>query len=185
MATYSIDIIGVTPLLTHNPVAMLTPQTTGKRGEAVYEPTEEAEKACYRLDDGTCGIPSIALRASILNASSAFKVPKKRYSVKSLLTHAQIGQELLPLLSMDGEPLSDYAIDQRRVIVNRAGVIRCRPRFDEWRVCCDLEYDESLIAKEFLEAIMPELLKDAGKRFGIGDYRPQKGGWFGQFAPVS
>ena len=133
MTIYPIDITGISPILTHNPAAMLVPQATGARGQAIYEPTEEAEKACYRMDNGVLGFPSIGLRSAILSAAASFKVPKKRYSLKSLLSHAQIEGELMPLLSLDGEPLVEYAIDNRRVIVNRAGVIRSRPKLNEWR----------------------------------------------------
>ena len=52
-----------------------------------------------------------------------------------------------------------------------------RPRFDEWRVSFTLEVDETL----FSEALVRELLDIAGKRIGLGDFRPERKGPFGRF----
>lgn len=53
----------------------------------------------------------------------------------------------------------------------------CRPRFDVWNTEFEITIDDN-----FLDANTAlEILNDAGKRSGIGSFRVQRGGYFGQF----
>lgn len=64
------------------------------------------------------------------------------------------------------------------VIPSTGGRIMChRPRFDDWRASLTLEVDDSM----FSEALARELLDLAGKRIGVGDFRPERKGPFGRF----
>ena len=102
--------------------------------------------------------------------------------MKAILSHIETKEELLPLWHPeDASPLTHYAIDRRRARIQRAGILRCRPRFDLWSVWLTLIYDELLLPQP---DILKEIATDAGRRFGVGDYRPQTRGWFGRFAVV-
>lgn len=148
---------GRTPLLTHNPESMSIVPTT-KKG-------------------GTLAIKGESFRGSILGAAGAWKV--KRQTMKSLLTHITIVEELLPLTLKDGTPISSYTIDARRAIIQKQGIIRRRPRFDEWSCAFTIEYDPLLVTEPKLIA---DILQDAGGRIGVADYRPAKNGWFGRYS---
>ena len=176
MGRVRVIIDGRTPLLTHNPQSMGSVPEAG-RGTRVPEAEVEAEAGCYRLPDGTLAIKGEAFRATILNAAGAWKA--KRGSMKSRLGHIVVLEELVPLALHDGTPLNSYTIDARRAIVQRQGIIRRRPRFDEWTCTFTIEFDPQLVSDAKL---IVDILQDAGGRMGVGDYRPARNGWFGRFA---
>src|SRR5262249_23988785 len=95
-----ITVDGIKPLLTHNPEAMGTEIAPGK-GSRIPEAEVEAEAGVYRLSDGTCGLKGEAFRASLLGAASAWKAKAKR-TMKSLLSHITVVEELIPLMRRDG-----------------------------------------------------------------------------------
>jgi hypothetical protein len=159
------------PLLTHNPASMYEASET-KKGGNIPKPEDEAEAATYRLDDGTCAVKGEGFRASLLDASSAYKVPKKRYSARAVLEHITVIEDLVPLTRRDGTPIRDYAIDAKRVIIQGNGIIRHRPRFDEWRATFTIEFDPLLWPQP---KVLIDILADAGNRKGVGDYRPRYG----------
>jgi hypothetical protein len=167
---------GITPLLTHNPESMGTVKGPSKESR-IPEPEVEAEAGLYRMEDGTCAIKGESFRGATLNASSAFK-GAKRTTMKSVLSHITVVEELVPLMLRDGTPISSYVIDRRRVRVQRAGIIRARPKFMEWSAEFTFEFDPLLVREP---KIICDILQDGGNRFGVGDYRPQCGGSFGRF----
>jgi hypothetical protein len=52
---------------------------------------------------------------------------------------------------------------------------------ETWSVSLDLQIDDEILPSDHVHAI----LSDAGRRAGLGDYRPQRGGPFGRFSIVS
>jgi hypothetical protein len=56
-------------------------------------------------------------------------------------------------------------------------VVRARPRFERWSAHLEVIYDPELIEPDLIVQVMA----DAGRRIGVGDYRPEKSGWFGRF----
>jgi len=170
-----IIVDGKSPLLTHNPESMGIAADAMKGGR-IPAPDVEAEAGCYRLADGTCALKGESFRAAALGAAGAWKM--KKSSARSRLAHIIVVEELVPLLRLDGTPISDYVIDKRRAIVQRQGIVRCRPRFDEWSAVFTFEYDSMLVPEPKL---IVDILQDAGGRIGVGDYRPARNGWFGRF----
>jgi hypothetical protein len=172
-----ITVDGIKPLLTHNPESMGVEVAPGK-GSRVPEPEVEAEAGVYRLPDGACALKGESFRLSLIGAAPAWKAKGKR-TMKSLMSHIVVVEELVPLLYRDGTPIKEYAIDARRAIVAKQGIIRRRPRFDEWSARFTMEFDPLLIGRD--PRIIADILDDAGNRIGVGDYRPSRNGWFGRF----
>ena len=52
---------------------------------------------------------------------------------------------------------------------------------DKWSVDFEMELDNSFLDEE----VLFNILSDSGKRSGVGDYRPQRGGSFGRFILTS
>ena len=129
------------------------------------------------MEDGTLALKGEALVAAIIKAGGQWKIPKKRAAMSSLLQHMEACAELVQLTRRDGTPIKDYEIDRRRAVVKRAGIIRSRPRFNEWRALFEIEFDPILIPDP---KIIVEIAQDAGTRIGVGDYRPR----FGRFVVV-
>src|SRR5262245_3901746 len=166
----------VKSLLTHNPSSMGVEIGPGK-GSRIPEPEVEAEAGVYRDEDGVCCLKGEAFRGSLLGAAPAWKAKAKK-TMKSLLSHIVVVEELVPLMRRDGSLIKDYVIDRRRAIVQRQGIIRSRPRFDEWSCEFTFEYDPQLISDPKL---IVDILQDGGNRIGVGDYRPSRNGPFGRF----
>ena len=68
------------------------------------------------------------------------------------------------------------------VVVGRARIPRTRPMFDlPWACEFELDGDDELVSVEHLE----RWLDIAGRRIGIGDWRPEKSGTYGRFKLAS
>ena len=67
------------------------------------------------------------------------------------------------------------------VVVQRARILRTRALFEEWRGTFEVETDPELVDQEQLEA----WLDIAGRRVGLGDWRPEKSGHYGRFVAES
>ena len=65
----------------------------------------------------------------------------------------------------------------RSVVIGRARIMRSRPVFKKWQLEFELEIDEMEVPND----VVKEILEYSGKRVGIGDFRPEKGGSFGRF----
>lgn len=170
-----VTVAGIKPLMTHNPASMgMAPESA--KGSRIPTREVEAEAGTYRLEDGTCAIKGDAFRNCLIDAASAWKI--KRGTATRMVTHIIIVEELVPLQSPTGEPIHDYVIDTRRVRVQRAGVLRSRPRFDHWQCEFTIEFDPLLIADP---EMLISILGDGGNRNGVGDYRPSTKGYFGRF----
>jgi|SRR5215471_4246345 len=172
-----VTVDGIKPLLTHNPDSMGIEKGPGK-GSRIPAAEDEAEAGTYRMPDGVCAIKGEAFRGCIIIAASAWKAKGKK-TMKSLISHIVVVEELVPLMRRDGTMIKDYIIDSRRAIIQRQGIIRRRPRFDEWSATFTIEYDPQLISDP---CIIVDILADAGNRMGVGDYRPARNGPFGRFA---
>lgn len=184
--TLTITIAGRSPLLTHNPTSMGRSAKKPKMGggPSIPTPHEEAEMGLY-VHEGKWGIPGIAIRNALVKAAGSWSAPggKKRDKLRPLVSHTMVVPEIVPIVDAKGKPVKTYEIDTRRAVVQRSGILRSRPKFTDWFLVFDLIYDDSIIAgsQEEVQALFCEVLNDAGKRIGIGDYRPEKTGWFGRF----
>ncbi len=64
------------------------------------------------------------------------------------------------------------------VVVQRSRVLRTRAQFRPWALTFTVEVDDELVDQSQLGA----WLDIAGRRIGLGDWRPEKSGSFGRFA---
>lgn len=55
-----------------------------------------------------------------------------------------------------------------------------RPRVDEWRCTFTVDVDTSMFPPNLIRSV----IDDAGKKIGLGDYRPARKGPFGRFVVV-
>jgi hypothetical protein len=176
--TLEVIVVGISPLLTRNPLGMVS--AVGARGQReIPSPQEEAETSVYRLPDGSCGLPTMAFRSCLIKAAAGFKAPKGRASLKGAASHIQMTTELISILDVETlKPVKTFEIDSRRVVIQKAGIIRNRPRFEKWAAKVGIIFDPTLIAG----SVLRDILADGGTRIGVGDYRPERGGPMGRFA---
>jgi len=177
MKTITLHVVGESPLLMHSTKGMTRAGSAKMKAKKVPDAKEEAELAAYRDDDGHLFVPCIFFRQAAVSAGKGRKIGK--HFATTLLRGALIDPDRRALLvdPGTGEVLTEYEIDERAVVVGKARVMRARPRLDTWAAGVTLDYDDDVLDPE----IIADVLDTAGTRVGVGDYRVEKGGWFGRF----
>ena len=169
MKKYQVELTGVAPLLQNkfNVEAQVNPTSTRKK--KVYVPEEEAEKCLYRNSDKQIYVPSEHVLGSMIRAAGDFKVDR----FKNYKNVIKSGILVSPDAILLGKDTWDE-IDVRRAVIGRAGVVKWRPKFNDWKI----SFEITVIADDLLDSrTLKEILETAGATQGIGDYRPR----FGRF----
>ncbi len=179
MKTIEVTIKGVSPLLINRfKESDEVVEAVKKAGKKDYgTPREQAEQTPYRDEDTKkLWIPSIWVTGTIRTIASDYKLPGTRKSVKSVS-----GGAIVPvdekMYFIENYTLKDIEVDSRPVVIQRARIMRHRARLEKWSVKVHLQIDEEILPIDHVHSI----LNDAGRRAGLGDYRPQRGGPFGRF----
>jgi len=168
----AVTIEGISPLLQNRYYSADSPEVKSKRRTGVKDWKAEGELAAYRDKDGKLVQPAEHIESAMVKAATSFKIPgrgKKTY--KELFKAAVFVRPFLIV-----HEIQEYEMDARRVVVQRNAVMRYRPRLDKWRLTFEIEcLDEQLDHQ-----VIRDVLDQAGKFVGIGDYRPK----FGRFIVV-
>jgi hypothetical protein len=181
MESVKVTIEGTTPLLMNKFTdAAAMAATSGNRVASVGEkgsPREQAEKKLYLGADGKIVIPQPNLFRCIIDGGTFFKAGKSKVTTqKSSLIPACVDIRCveIPLISRD-----PWEVDTRAVrIPSTGGRILChRPSFNDWKLEFDVDVDTEIITVKLFR----EILDAAGKRIGLGDFRPACKGPFGKF----
>lgn len=181
MISIKIKIDGVTPLLVHaftdeaqmSATSGARVATSGDRGT----PHEQAAASLYLNEDGQPIIPQPNLFRCILDAGKFFKAGKSKVTtIKSSLIPACLSIDALAIPILHEE---DWTVDQRPVRIPSTGgrIIRYRPCFHDWALAFTAELDTDIISANLFR----EIVDAAGKRIGLGDFRPDCKGPFGKF----
>jgi len=170
MERVTVKIKGAAPLLMNRFAMEKNEQEGAKRRDQQFDPKEDAEKALYRNSHG-CYAPSAWLEASLRETAKNFK-GKGRASLKATVLATVFVEPDEILLNKD----TYDEIDQRPAVIQRARIVKSRPKFNSWELEFVIQFDEKIINK----GVLKQLLEEAGKTKGIGDYRPK----FGRFEIV-
>lgn len=172
MKKIRVKIKGVAPLLQNRFAVENEGVNKSKGKKKVYVPEEEAEKALYRTPDGEIYEPSEHVLGSLIRAAVNFKFEGKKTFKDIIKGCLVIDDECLLLGKTEWDE-----IDTRAVVIQRARVLKWRPKFNDW----ELEFTMSILDDDLLAPqTLREILDCAGQRYGIGDYRPR----FGRFQVV-
>jgi hypothetical protein len=176
-----VAIEGTTPLLCNRFTdAAQMSASSGNRIAAVGDkgtPMEQAKARLYAGHDGKPCIPQPNLFRCLIDAGTFFKAGKSKVTTqKSSLIPACVEVTGIELPIEHKEP---WSVDTRAVrIPSTGGRILChRPSFNDWRLRFTLSVDTDLISVKLVR----ELMDAAGKRIGLGDFRPSCKGPFGKF----
>jgi hypothetical protein len=177
MKTAVVTIEGTSPILLHSPSGMQGRAKAGKK--VIPTPEEEAAKARY-LIPGTqmLAFPTYNFTQSILIAGRSVKVGKKYIG-------AYLAGCVTPAEEFASFETEKYEIDIRRAVIQRQGVMRARPRLNNWALTFKLNLDVENFLDGFTAEDLQPIIEEAGSRVGIGDFRPAKGGPFGRFKLIS
>jgi hypothetical protein len=181
LVTVTVTCRGVTPLLMNRipPETLEQVRTKAKKPKTAQRPAVPRDEALPKLYVTAAGdpyIPAENLLSCLVAAGQSVRLDGKRQvsTAKSTVLPAFLSLEdrFLPLfVHGTGEP-PDWEVDELVCLV--------RPRFDQWafRVTATVDLDEIGIN------IIRELFDTAGKRIGLGDFRPSRKGMFGKFVVV-
>lgn len=178
MEVVTFELTGLSPLIQHSAASMMN-KPEGSIGKKNIPSAEiEAEAGAYRMPSKQLYCPAQAVFACVLNACKGRRIGK--IALNTIVVSSVFPtQEFVPLVHPKShKPLTEYEIDQRRVMIQRAGIIRSRPKIPEWQGKITFEYDNEAIKSDALL----EIVNLAGSRVGLLELSPRtKAGQYGRF----
>jgi len=188
MKRIQVKIKGNTPLMHHRMreeelFNLLGTKGKKKKDKIELTPREIAESYAYKTEKGDFYIPMGYISGAFAHVAGDYKqTNSSRKSYKAIAGGVfRPSQEFALLIDDDGVPLKKFEVDIRKATNHLKGAVAvCRPRFDRWNAQFEITIDDDLISPQ----TTLNILNDAGKRSGIGSFRVQKSGYFGQFSVV-
>lgn len=185
---YRIGIEGRTPILMHSTRGMVTHPFEDEQKEILRKRGSNrtaVDEARLRFIDCWLSvwideaqrptIPMAALRSCIETAARKLKEgPKVRECFSVLSSRFSYDEDQY---GSDLDDVANKAQFTTDVKVGQSRTLRTRARFDAWSCEFVVEVDATEIDQSNLE----HWLDIAGRRIGLGDWRPHKGGIYGRF----
>lgn len=149
-------------------------KAAAKKGSAAKK-SDDLESYVYRNDKGELAIPGEYLRMAVIGAAKFRQDPRSpRKSAMDLFKAGVVS--VTPLASL-GVKSWDYE-DRRRVVIQRSAITRTRPAMKAgWVAKIQLQVN---LPEYISESLLNEVISQAGKLIGLGDFRPT----FGRFQVV-
>jgi len=122
----------------------------------------------YKDEKHNLCIPSEHIFGALIKAGVKFKYENRQTYKEIIKGGVIIEPDMIPL----GKKKFDE-IDTRSVVIQRARVIRWRPKFNEW----EAQFVATIIDDENITTKTLKEIFDKAGQLGIGDYRPR----FGRF----
>ena len=174
-----IPIIGTSPLIVHAFSAKIRKEILDKQlGRAkpqkhrIKDPAAEYEDAKHISEAGWDGFPTAGFKLAMIRGAKivgmVMKDARSAFFIKSDCERTQLTR------------IHGTSIMRRDMV--RVGMggsdVRFRPEYPEWEAVLNIEYNEGNISIDQIY----QLVKAAGYGCGIGEMRPEKGGYgFGRF----
>jgi hypothetical protein len=177
-----IRIEGVTPLICNRFTDKAAQAATdGVRGSSAIQdrdtPHAIAESKLYIGLDGQPVIPQPNLMRCLVEGGRFHKAGKSQLTTsKSSHLYACVDIEGAEVPIRHAQP---WKVDTRAVRIPATGgrILSHRPMFDDWALDFTVDLDEDICGAKVLRMVVD----DAGKRIGLGDFRPACKGPYGKF----
>ena len=186
---YRVTLTGISPLIMHNGAAGMdkrSPANIEKAEISRKKTTDRTEADDERMRELQCqtslwlhdGAPTVEASAIRKCLETAARKLKQGAQVREGMTVWSVdGFDYDKRLGTTMEELGRNAQFTVPVVVQRSRVERTRAKFDAWSVTFTIEADAELIDQRQLES----WLEIAGRRIGVGNWRPEKSGTYGRF----
>ncbi|MBF0503077.1 MAG: hypothetical protein HQM09_23320 [Candidatus Riflebacteria bacterium] len=155
-------ISGIKPLLQNNYFEYDFQQ---KKFFSVQDPMREALSRLIVDENNVICQPAKHIKACIADSADDF-ILSSRYTYKHIIKSSI---EVVP--SLIQHEFQDYSVDEQYVSINNTKILRKRPSLFPWRLIFNIKLYRNTINIDFLE----EIIVNAGRFHGIGDYRPEFG----------
>ena len=180
MKVYNVTIQGTTPLLMNRPSQLDIADKSKDVKRETKTPEEQAEGRLYKDSEEKIYIPATWFRGCLIEAGKQKKMGGKGSSKATYSKAVGSCASIEPfeiVLKNKWKVFSILAVNP----TTHGRNMLYRPQFDKWEVDLQVEFDEEQIEP----SVMKELFDIAGKRVGVGDWRPAKKGMFGKFQVTS
>jgi hypothetical protein len=172
-----IDIEGTTPLITHRMAQEVIEGIAGDQGVKKPKPKErpprdpdaEFRASTYPLPDGGFGFPAIGIKKATITAAGRFTDAVMTQMMGGFFIPA----DLLAIIS-DNPP--QMRTDRVRIGMGTTS-LAYRAAFFPWSITVPITYIEEIISMDHIV----NAVTLAGLSVGIGDWRVEKKGSFGQW----
>jgi len=173
MKIISVTIKGITPLLSNRFMQSDIDGKSTKRPGACKD--RIIEDKLYQTVEGELYQPASHIFGSLINAGKSFKIKGKGKSTYSKIfgSSLNITPECILHKHKDWVEFVTTAINP----ATKGRMVVKRPMFNNWELSFNLEILDDDIGEE----VVKEALDYAGRYVGIGDWRPDKKGKYGQF----
>lgn len=163
-------IEGTSPILFHRWSNEAVAEKAKAKKNSKAKKEDNIESYVYRNEVDELCIPSEYLRQSVIHAAKFRQDPRStRKSAMDLFKAGIVGLNEFASL---GVKEWDY-LDKRRVTIQRQGITRSRPAMNKgWQV----EFTLQVLLPEYIEpSFLLDVITQAGRLVGIGDFRPTYG----------
>ena len=179
-----ITIEGSTPLLCNRfseDAAMAATSRTRATKIGNETPEESCEKKLYKNDSGELIIPQMNLLSCLMEAGTYHKIGRSKVTtVRKSLIPAVV--KITPIELLIHSEKGWYPFETRVVNPSTSGAFNsARPRFNDWKINFEVDLDDTYIPVNLFRNIVD----DAGKMVGLGDWRPTRKGPFGCFKVIN
>ena len=177
-----ISITGTTPLICNRFTdAAAESSSSGTRGSSAMAdrgtPQEIAQSKLYVGLGGDFMIPQPNLMRCVVEGGRFHKAGKTQLTTSK-------SSHLYGCLDIEGAEIplihkQPWKVDTRAVRIPSTGgrILAHRPMFDDWELAFVVDLDTTICGAKVFRAIVD----DAGKRIGLGDFRPATKGPYGKF----
>jgi hypothetical protein len=182
----AIRIEGVTPLICNRFTdAAAEAASSGTRSSSANKdrgtPLEIAEEKLYRGLNGSAIIPQPNLVRSLVDGGQYHKNGKSQVTTQKksmLFSCLDIAEAEIEIIH--AQP---WKVDTRAVRIPSTGgrILAHRPMFDDWALEFEVDLDTVILGEKLFRSIVD----DAGKRVGLGDFRPATKGPYGRYVVTS
>jgi len=177
-----ITLQGITPLMCDRFTDEAADSISkGTRGNSAAKdkgtPTEQAEKRLYTGLKGNLIIPSPNVLRCIAEGGKFMSIGRSKVTTqKSSLIYACVS---ILDTEIEIESPANWRVDTRSVVIpaTQGRILAHRPVFDNWELNFEVELDLEIMSASALR----ECIDHAGKKIGLGAFRPDRKGMFGKF----
>lgn len=172
-----VTIQGTTPILFNRFRDIAIEGKSKKRTGAVVE--SDIEDKLYKDENGKTQLPAVYLKNCFTEAAKKFKIPGQRTANYSKLVGSTVDVEPF-YIELDAKHYNVFRISAV-IPATKGRVMVERPKYDEWKATFNVLLNDEGLPLD----VMNEVITEAGKTVGVGDWRPQKKGMFGKFMITS
>jgi hypothetical protein len=177
MEKVKVTIQGTSPILFNRFRDTAIEGKSKKRTGAMAE--FQIEDKLYQDENGKTQLPATYIRNSIVEASQQFKIVGKGKSTYSKLVASTVQIEPF-YIELDAGKYEVFRISAVNPMT-KGRMMTERPKYDKWSASFEIILNDDSVPV----SVINEILEQAGKYVGIGDWRPEKKGMFGKFMITS